>query len=113
MNFTQKLNDVRQEALNYIHSVLRARGTNYELIDPSTYEDGIEDEVYDLPRGFNVNKYEFYDEYPIVVINIENDELSFYGIQIGEGNDDYTFDSDSLTTDTICAIADLVRDLEN
>lgn len=113
--FVNKIVAVEKKALDYILSVLKKRGTNYEIVDPASYEDGIEDEVYELPRGIHVTKHGFYEEYPIVVINIDNeDKLTFVGLAcIGETDDDRTFEVDDLSAPCICAIADIVARLEN
>lgn len=112
MTHLDQLTQIRDNALNYIKSVLRFRGTNYELTDPTNYEEDLTDEIYQLPRGFSITKHGHYVEYAIVIINIENDELSFHGIEIGEMGDEMTFTDGDLDTDTICVIADLVKTLE-
>lgn len=111
-SFNDELIRLRQLSIDYIKSVLNFRGTNYELTDPANYEDGIEDEIYGLPRGFNITKHGHHVEYAIVVVNIENNELSFEGIEIGEMGDEETFTIDDLTTDTICSIAELIKHFE-
>ena len=115
--FISQLDIVRKSAIIYITKVLMMRGANYELIDPAMYEDDneIDDSVFNLPRAIALQKYGAADEYPIVLINInDKGELSFVGIDVlSEMNgDDETFTTDSLTTETLCAIADLVASLE-
>lgn len=114
-SFTDVLETTRTEAMEYIRGVLKSRGTGYELTDPANYEEDIEDSVYSLPRGFNVSKRGYYDEYPIVIINIDkNEKLSFEGLScLGDTDEDYYFEEDDLSIDTVCAIADLVQELEN
>lgn len=110
--FNDELTELRNRCIEYIKSVLNFRGTNYEVTDPANYEDGLEDEIYSLPRAWNATKHGYHIEYAIVIINIENDVLSFYGIEIGEMGDEVTLTVDDLTTETICSLADLVKSLE-
>lgn len=118
MLYVEKISDIRKEAIDYITSVVKKRGTNYELVDPALYEDGFEDGMYDVPRGFTVNKYGYMDVHPIVVIDIDdNDKLTFKGIgglmDFGETDEDNDYSVDNLETYVICQIADLVESLEN
>ena len=114
MNYTNQIEATRSEALSYIKSILDKRGSNYELIEPASYDDDDTDEsVYDLPTAYYIDKHNFYTEYPIVIINIENDILNFVGLGCKNDNEDYTFVEQELSTNVICAIADLVYQLEN
>lgn len=111
--FAAQLEELRNNALAYIRKVLNQRGTNYELTDPANYEDEIEDCVFELPRATYVNKYSFFDEYPIIAVDIDNDVLTFQGIAaIGEADDDRTFNEDDMTTASLCGIADIIANLE-
>jgi hypothetical protein len=114
MSYLNKLTLVRNEAIEYITSVLKERGTNYELVDPSLYEDGFEDELYDLPRGTRVDRHDYHNEHPIVCIDIDDkDVLTFKGMAgLGETEDDYDYSADELDSFTICQIADLIKSLE-
>lgn len=113
--FTDIITKTRTEALEYIRGILKSRGTNYELVDPNDYEEEIEDSVYDLPRGTHFTKDNYLEEYPIVIINIDDEnKLTFEGLScIGETEKDYTFDEDELSVELACAIADHVYYLEN
>lgn len=111
--FTEQLGQIRNNAVEYITSVLQQRGTNYELISPDEYEDEISDEVHKLPRAFNVSKQGYYCEFSIIVINIDADNnIQFNGLSI-EDNEEELFSMDDLFTDTIVLIAELVYKLEN
>ena len=112
MTYVSELSELKNRCVDYIKSVLNFRGTNYEVTDPANYEDEFNDELYRLPRGFYVTKYGQYIEYAIVMIDIENDVLSFRGIEIGEMGDEETLTVNDLTTDSICSLADLVKSLE-
>ena len=112
MTFVNELLLLRNKSVDYIHKILSLRGTGYEITDPANYEDEINDELYQLPRAISVSKHGHHIEYAIVVINIQDDKLSFYGIEIGESTDEETFDESDLTTETLCEIADLVKLLE-
>ena len=46
MYYSEKLDNVTEKALAYITGVLKKRGSDYQLIDPTSYEEGLEDEVY-------------------------------------------------------------------
>ena len=110
--FLIELQELRNKALNYIRSILNERGTGYEIIDPASYEDGLEDEVYKLPRATYLDKKLNYFEFPIVVININKNVLTFEGIDMGEYDDDKKFTEEEISTPTLCHIADLIHSLE-
>jgi hypothetical protein len=113
-SFLEKLESLRANAIEYIRKVLKQRGTGYELIDPATYEEDFDDEVYDLPRANYVGKHGNYDEYPIVVIDIDADDiLTFKGIcKLGDTDDDRDFSVEELSSACLCQIADVVANLE-
>ena len=114
-SFVSRLMKVSDDALEYIRKVLKERGTGYEIIDPASYEDEVEDEVYKLPRGVYVTKHGNYEEYPIVIINIDDTgRLTFEGLAcIGEAYEDKIFTEEDLYAGHICSIADIVARLES
>jgi hypothetical protein len=115
MSYVQKIIKARREAIDYIASVMKKRGTNYELVDPALYEDGFEEEMYDLPRGSTTDKHGYLLEHPIVVINIDDkDVLTFKGTGgLAETEDDNDYSVDDMESFTLCEIADLIKSLEN
>jgi hypothetical protein len=118
MNFQKRFVELKDEATEYIKSVLLKRGTNYELIDPASYEeDGSFDEsVYDLPRHTDYGKYNSYEDYSVVVVNMDvGGELVFECIQIyyEDYSRDLTVSVHALETLVVCQIADLIYQLEN
>ena len=115
VGYVNQLSDVHNAAVAYIKSVLEMRGSGYELIAPDAYDEETDDEVYQLPRGYTVGKYGMYDEFPLVMINLnEKNELVFVGISVmSEGVDeDKHFIVEELSTEVVCAVADRVRELE-
>lgn len=114
-NFTKKLEDMRTDALDYITSILKERGTDYQLIDPACYDESIDDKIYQLPRAFTVGKYSLYSEFPIVSIDIKDNVLTFKGIGTGlnENDEDHDFPESEVGSDCLMAIATLVTKLEN
>ena len=116
MEFLKKLLEQRQAALEYIRGVLKQRGTGYEIIDPAMYDEdeGIDDTVYQLPRGVHISKHGHYYEFPIVIIDInDKDELTFKGLDMGDYCEDMDFEESELYDSVVCAIADIVFNLEN
>ena len=115
MSFVEKLQATRQEAIDYIKSVLEKRGSGYELCDPALYEEELEDEFYDLPIAVYVGKHSFHDEYAIVVLDInDNHDITFKGIsRTGDASEaEMDFDSDDFDTFALCEIADIMKKLE-
>jgi len=114
-SFTEKNDDIRKEAISYITEVLKKRGTNYETVDPASYEgEEITEEFYDLPRTFRIDRHDYYFEYAIVKINIDEktNELKFVGISVFEDMDEKEFTENELVTEVLCAVADIVQNLE-
>lgn len=112
-SFTEKQEDIRKKAISYITKVLKKRGTNYEIVDPAFYEgEEIKEEFYDLPRAFRIDRHDQYNEYAIVKINIDENKLSFVGIEVLEDMDKRQFTENELVTEVLCAIADIVQNLE-
>lgn len=113
-NFLLRLDSLRDDSITYITEILKERGTGYQLIDPATYEDGIEDEVYGLPRGVYLTKHWSYSEHSIVVINIDDEGiLSFEGIDTDGTTEDQIFKVEDMFTETLALIAALVYKFEN
>lgn len=114
MTFLDKVNAVRNESIDYIKSILNFRGTEYQLTDPSNYDDEEidSDELFKLPIGVYVNKHGFHLEYNIVMVNINDGVLSFVGIDPSEG-DEHTFSENDMYTVDLCYIADLIYSFEN
>ena len=112
-SFNERQEELRKEVLSYITEVLKKRGTNYETVDPASYEgEEITEEFYDLPRAFRVDRHDQYIEYAIVKINIDENKLSFVGIEVREDMDERQFNEYELVTEVLCAIADIVQNLE-
>jgi hypothetical protein len=118
MNFQKRFVELKDEATEYIKSVLLKRGTNYELIDPASYEKGgsFDELVYDLPRHTDYGKYNSYGDYSVVVVNMDvGGELVFECVQIyyEDYSRDLTVSVHQLETLVVCQIADLIYQLEN
>jgi hypothetical protein len=114
-SFNERQEELRKEALSYITEVLKKRGTNYEIVDPASYEgEEITEEFYDLPRSFFVDRHDQYSTYGIVMINIDEktDKLSFVGIETTEDMNERHFKEIELDTSVLCSIADIVQNLE-
>jgi len=112
VGYVNQLSDVHNAAVAYIKSVLEMRGSGYELIAPDDYEEEWTDEVYAMPRGYLVNKRDYYFEFPLVMINIKDGVITFTGLDLGDYNEDHEFSVEELSTDVIVALADRVRELE-
>ncbi len=113
--FTERHEEIRNDALSYVTEVLKKNGNSYEIVDPSSYEDEeITEEFYETPRAFFVDRHDQYSTYGIVMINIDEkkNELSFVGIETSEDMNERHFMEIELTTETLCSIADIVRNLE-
>lgn len=113
--FSERMSDLVQEAMDYVHDVLQKRGTNYELIDPQEIEESnnLPDRIYTLPRISEVKKHGYYVQYAITAINIKDDKLLFEATPLTEGvDDDQTFTEDDPSSEQWLAIADAVAELE-
>lgn len=116
MSYLTKLTKVRIDAIDYITSVLKNRGSDYQLIDPASYEDGnFQDDVYELPRGLNVDRHGYHEEHPIVSVDIDNEDiLTFKGIGgLGDTGNDHDYTAGELESFTLCSIADMISNFEN
>jgi hypothetical protein len=113
--FASRVVEAGKDALEYIRKVLKERGTHYEIIDPATYDDEIDDVVSVLPRGIHITGGGAHREYPIVVINIDaENKLTFVGLGgYDETKADMDFGEEYLSEMCICEIADIVAGLEN
>jgi hypothetical protein len=110
---TKFVKPLLQEALDYIRKVLKQRGSGYELIDPSTYEDVFEDDFFNAPVQKIDGKIDSLDYYGIVCIDIKkNGTLIFIGYKHDCSGKEKKFKESKMSPSTIFEIADLVADLE-
>lgn len=113
--FLKKVLVIADEAKDYIISILKERGNDYQLINPQDIEEDRPDEFYELPRVMSFGKYNTYDEYSVVTLNLdESGKVQLEGVSIdGETDEvDKTFNLDDERSSFICYLADVVRQLE-
>jgi hypothetical protein len=66
-----------------------------------------EDEYYDLPRTYHVDKYSYYNEYAILGVRIEYDKLIFDGFGLGDNyGHDMEFHEYEISTPVLMEILD-------
>lgn len=109
--FTELADKAFNIAQDFIESVINIRGDGYELIDPDT--DREDQDWYSLPM-VHINS----DNYGETVINEayvycikRSDGRLIFEVYSPQANIDTTVDS--VDTDTICLIAERIRELEH
>ena len=115
MNYTQQLQDIRQSIISDITDIIKRKGSNpYELVDVSEEDIHWQDDFYDLPRTFLVDKYSHYDEYALISVYVEDGNLRLEGLSIDtESNtDEYTFDASETSSEVLISVLDLITELE-
>lgn len=105
-NFLEQLESIASQAETFIKKNVKEGKTVVFLSDEDRENNG--DLLYELPVASQVTKHGFYDEFGIVSISKENDEIKFSGICKGEGDDDDNLSLGDLDNTSICAIADLL-----
>jgi hypothetical protein len=115
MSYTQQLQDIRQSIISEITDIIKRKGDNpYELIDLTDEHLHWQDEFYDLPRTFLVDKYSHYDEYALISVYAEDGNIKLEGLSIDtESNtDEYTFDASETSSEVLISVLDLITELE-
>lgn len=116
ITYPQLIADMKKLMLSYIISVLEKRGSDYQLVDPNSYEAGseYEDDVFELPRIWSVDDNDEYHEYPCVILDYEDGKVIFRCIPLDSSEDyDKDFLIDEVSVETLAVIAELVYKLEN
>jgi len=116
MNYAQQLSDIRLNIISEIINIIKTKGGNpYELIDVTDEHLQWQDDFYDLPRTFIVDKYSHYDEYALIAVSIKDDNLELEGLAIDTENDtdQYTFDANDISLESLSNLLNFIIELEN
>ncbi len=105
-NFEERLENIAQEALDFIKTNVKKGKTIIFLTDKEREKN--ENALYELPIASKVTKHGFYDEFAITSITKKGDDLVFYGVCKGESDDDDEITLNDISNTNLCAIADLV-----
>lgn len=100
-----KLNQIRDEVISMITTKIKE--------DESGDIHVADNEYYDLPRTFYVDKYGYYNEYAIINARIENDSLIFDGYGLGDGNygEDIAFHCHEIELFTLIEVLDALNNI--
>jgi hypothetical protein len=109
--FTKKYLDLRKESLEYIHEFFKKNEiTRYEFATQEDIEsEDFADTQWEYPQATYIGKHDFTDYYAIVSITLENGNLWFNGVTVGEDSGDYNFGETEVDVACLCDSADLLK----
>jgi hypothetical protein len=111
-SFVERNDGLRRECLDFITKTLSDNGNKYEFVEEEFIQsEDFDDVKYDLPVATYLGKHDYTYYYAITSITLDNGNLWFNGICIGEDSDEYNFVQAELETGTLCDVADMVKDL--
>ena len=107
-NFLNKYSILRNESLNHIKDKLKVIH-RFELATTEEIEsDDFVDNAWELPSNQLVNRHGYSDTFVITRVTLEDGNLWFNGVNIGEDDDEYLFGENELEVGTLCEIADFI-----
>lgn len=108
--FTAKYLELRKESLEYIREFFKKDNiTRYEFVSPDEIEsDDFTDNHWQYPQATVVGRHEHTYYYTITSITLEDGNLWFNGVSIGEDSDDYNFGETEVDVACLCDSADLL-----
>jgi len=105
--FIRKYGELRDEAVKYITDFIKNNGGRYEFVTTDEMEkDDFSDFAWQLPQATYVGKHEYTYYYAITSITLEDDNLWFNGVSIGEDSDDYNFGVTEMDLAGLCDCSD-------
>jgi len=108
-NFLNKYNILRNESLNHIKEKLKIIQC-FELATAEQIEsDDFGDTAWELPTNQLINRHGYSDTFAITRVSLENGNLWFNGVVIGEDSNEYLFGENELEIGTLCEVADFIN----
>jgi hypothetical protein len=109
-DFTRKYLELKKESLEYIKEFFKKNNiTRYEFATLEEIEsENFADNQWEYPQATYIGKHEFTDYYAITSITLENDNLWFNGVCVGEDSEDYNFGELEVDVACLCDSADLL-----
>jgi hypothetical protein len=105
--FNKEHEDLRKSSVEYITNFLKENGGRFEFMTQEEMEDDdFMEQAWQLPQAFLVNKYQTHCSYAITSVTLEEDILSFNGINLDDDGSEYSFSVYELDLGCLCHSAD-------
>jgi hypothetical protein len=110
-DFTRKYQELRKESLEYIKDYFKNNNiTRYEFATEEDIEsEDFSDNQWEYPQATLVGNMDYTYYYAIVSITLENGNLWFNGVTVGEDSGDYNFSETEVDMACLCDSADLLK----
>jgi hypothetical protein len=113
-DFIRKYGELRDECVKYITDFLKENGGRFEFATTDEIEsEDFTEFAWQLPQATYIGKHEYTTFYAITSITLENDNLWFNGVSIGEDSDDYNFGVTEMDVAGLCDCSDLLTSKNN
>lgn len=108
--FTRKYLELKKESLEYIREYFKKNNiTRYEFVTQEDIEsEDFSDNQWEYPQATYITKHEFTNYYAITSITLEDGNLWFNGVCVGEDSEEYNFGELEVDVDCLCDSADLL-----
>lgn len=108
--FVDKYNSLRDESLKYIRDYFNNNNiTRFEFATQEEIEsDDFIDTMWEFPQMTVVGKMDYTYYYSITSITLEDGNLWFNGVSIGEDSDEYNFGETEVDVACLCDSSDLL-----
>ena len=107
--FTERYGQLRVDTEDYIKDFLKKNGNRFEFANQEEIEsDDFSEFAWQLPQATYVGKHEYTYFFAITSITLENDNVWFNGVSIGEDSEDHNFGTSEVDVACLCDSADLL-----
>lgn len=108
--FTRKYLELKKESLEFIKEYFNKNNiTRYEFATQEEIEsEDFSDNQWEYPQATFITKHEFTNYYAITSITLEDGNLWFNGVCVGEDSEDYNFGELEVDVACLCDSADLL-----
>jgi hypothetical protein len=109
-NFVGDYQELTRKAVKYITNFIKENGGRFEFVTTDEIEsEEFTEFAWQLPQAIYVGKHDYTYYFAITSITLENDNLWFNGVSIGEDSNDRNFGVTEMDLAGLCDCADSLK----